>query len=81
MGFLLSFIAHSWIEIWYIKDILEQGMNVEWTAVYGKPSCALPVSLQYGLLLGGLVIGYLLGIRWWKLVYVEKKHWRFRKKK
>jgi len=27
----------------------------------------------------GIVGGYFLGQIWWRIVYVEKRHWRFKK--
>jgi len=78
---LIALIAHSLIEIYFLKQLLASGSFVEWTYFNNRAVCALPLVLQIGLLAGGVIIGYIIGSIWWRLVYVEKKHWRFYKKK
>lgn len=42
----------------------------------------LPAPLFWILILTGAVSGYFLGFRWWRIVYIEHRHWRnWRKKK
>ncbi len=36
----------------------------------------LPESVIGIFLIGGMMLGYVLGVRWWQIVYVEKRHWR-----
>lgn len=67
LGVLLSFIAHAFIEISYLRQIQSQGRV---PVFYG--SCALPPALQIGLVLVGAVGGFFLGRYWWRLVYIEK---------
>lgn len=80
LGLLLSFLTHAIIEIWYLKWADRTGHIVKWTSVFGKGLCALPIFLQIGLFILGGISGFLLGLYWWRIVYVEKKHW-FSKKK
>ena len=42
---------------------------------------AMPTWLQYIFLVLGTVGGYFLGQYWWKVVYIQRRHWYFRMKK
>jgi hypothetical protein len=79
LGLLLAGIADSLIEIWLVNELLSEGMT---PAAYAclSSSCYQPPYLQYGLLAYGLIGGYFLGQMWWRIVYVEKRHWSNRKK-
>lgn len=35
-----------------------------------------PTYLFWPLLLAGAVSGFFLGFRWWRMVYIEHRHWR-----
>jgi hypothetical protein len=67
LGLLLSFLVHSFIEIRYLYWALENHHKVTF---YGN--CALPPSLQLGLATLGAFGGYLLGLYWWRKLYVER---------
>ena len=41
---------------------------------------AIPTWVQYVLLIVGTVGGYALGQHWWRVVYVQRRHWYFRMK-
>jgi hypothetical protein len=73
---IVSFILHAYIEIWLINKFFQEGIN----PVLFNGRCYLPVGLQIILIISGIVFGYIIGERWWNIVYVEKRHWRFRKK-
>ena len=77
LGFLLSMIAHAKIEIWHIQRTLDAGMV---PASYGRQEFLHPLA-SVALLAIGLSFGYVVGQRWWQIVYVEKRHWSFRKNK
>lgn len=77
LGFLLSLIAHAFIEMYLIIQMLEAG-RVPFP--YGQHEF-LPPLLSFILIIIGLAFGYVAGVRWWQWVYVEKRHWIFRKKR
>jgi len=60
LGLLLAQIILWSIEIWLLNRLL---------------NADLPAYLQVGLLTLGLVGGYFLGQTWWRIVYVEHRHW------
>jgi len=80
LGIMISFIIHGLMEIVYLNWVEKSGHLVAWNSVLGKGSCALSDWVKYGLLILGIIGGYLLGRHWWQIVYMEKRHWRFKNK-
>ena len=74
LGIFLSFIAHAFIEMAYMRNILDQGKLVQF---YG--GCALPPVVQISLFAIGVVGGFFLGRFWWRKVYIERV-WAINKK-
>jgi hypothetical protein len=72
LGILLSLIIHGLLEILYLKILIDRGSQINWTSYFGFKSCALPIYLQIGLLLVGVIGGFFLGIFWWRKVYEKK---------
>ena len=77
LGILLGVIIEASIEKAYINEMLSQGTIPEST---WRNSCYLPPIVPVLFLAGGAALGYVLGVRWWQIVYVEKRHWRRIKK-
>lgn len=75
----LSFLAHALVESWYIEMSLAKDKPLSNMNFLGGGYCVLPNWLSYGLLLLAIVGGYFLAQKWWQIVYVEKRHWRFKK--
>jgi len=73
LGGLLSFVAHAFLEIWYIDFILKKG-GVPIDYSFLGHWCALPALLQWGILAFGIAGGYFLGFYFWKVIYVEKRY-------
>lgn len=71
LGILLSYLVHAVVEIIYLCH----NQNITWYKHWGVFGCALPPVVQYILLAGGVIGGYFLGRFWWRIVYVEKRHW------
>ena len=67
LGFFLSLIAHSLLEINYLNWALSHDKLVKF-----YNGCALPPILQALLLLVGVIGGYFLGTFWWRKIYVER---------
>lgn len=78
---MVSFILHAVVEMFILAVALKEGWTVEGTYFLGLGWCALPVWMQYSFAVLGVVVGYLIGQRWWNFVYVQKKHPRFQGKK
>lgn len=67
LGILFSYVIHGLIEIFYLKIIRNQSSVVVWNSHFGLGSCALPLYLQYGLFIAGILGGFLIG------KYLEQK--------
>lgn len=79
LGLLLSFIFHALAEVFYLEHAFNNNLEIQSSYFLGVGWCALPIWVQYTFPILGIVGGYFLGIYWWKLVYIEKKHWSFGK--
>jgi hypothetical protein len=77
LGFLFSLIVHAFIEMYLIIQMLEAGRV---PFAYSQHEF-LPPFLSFILTITGLAFGYVAGVRWWQWIYVEKRHWIFRKNK
>lgn len=77
LGFLLGLIFYALLEKAYINKFISTGEMP--SGIRG--GWFLPPSVAGVFLLGGMMLGYVLGIRWWQIVYIEKRHWRNRNKK
>ena len=81
LGLVLSFLAHTGLEIIYIKYAIKNNIVIDSQTVLGHGYCALPAYLQLGLVILGIILGYLAGIYFWRIIYVEKKLPRWKKLK
>lgn len=72
LGVLVSFLVHAAVEIpviyMLLTDIDTYGLGISllgWQAIH---DVATPL-----LLLVGGVVGFMQGVRWWRIIYVEKR--------
>ena len=74
LGIIFSFIVHAIAEYSYISYADVE--SIIWYDSFGAGTCALPIWLQYSILLFGMLGGIFMGFWGWKIVYVQKRHWR-----
>ncbi|MFA6524680.1 MAG: hypothetical protein WCT33_00240 [Patescibacteria group bacterium] len=74
LGIIFSFIVHAIIEYTYLS--LTEVTEIHWYNSFGAGSCALPAWLQLALLVLGSASGLIMGFWGWKIVYIQKRHWR-----
>ncbi|MBU0597675.1 hypothetical protein KKF61_01610 [Patescibacteria group bacterium] len=74
---LLSYIIHALAEILWLK----YADDIIWYNHLGIGMCALHPIFQYTILILGIIGGFFIGKVWWRIVYIEKRHWRFKKDK
>ncbi len=74
LGLLLALTANALIEMWVIDNSLAHG-QLPYPYNYIVASGYLPTWFGAALLFVGMVVGFLLGHSWWRIVYIEKRHW------
>ncbi len=79
--FLLGFILYAMIEAAYIKEVVSIGGSTVTVCYFGFLWKELPFWLRLFWIFVAIVDGYFLGQYWWRIVYVEKRHWSFHKNK
>ena len=77
LGTLLSFIVHGLVEfsviLLLVSDFETYGLGLTWGTWWHIHTVFTAV-----LFLCGVVGGYKLGVTWWRIVYIEHRHWRAR---
>jgi len=73
LGILLGVIAYALTETAHINNLISKDL------ISSEEELFLPPAFVFVFLIAGIILGYALGVRWWQIVYVEKRHWRFRK--
>jgi hypothetical protein len=76
LGKLLGLLAYALLSMKFIKMLVKRGLPVEYDHIYWFIYSPLPAYLFYVLVITGAISGFFLGLRWWKMVYVEKRHWK-----
>jgi len=71
LGLLLSILFWAAVELKFVSWSVSQGVVV-------LDYWASPFVLGL-IMIGGIILGSIAGVRWWQIVYVEKRHWRMRK--
>lgn len=73
LGIMLGFLVHALAEMWAIDLIVQGGSPFgltltidQWFTVHRAWSMVT--------LVGGAVTGFFLGKYWWRLVYIEHRH-------
>ncbi|MBT4250900.1 hypothetical protein HN784_02855 [bacterium] len=79
--FLLGFIGYMLIESVYLKHLISIGVMPKGSYTVGAWWQAFPLWIKTFIIFAGIADGYFLGQFWWRVVYIEKRHWRNRKKK
>ena len=77
---LLMLILHSFLELWYINSFVAYNGDFPGQTVFLQLSSYLPPGIPVFLLLIAIIGGFFLGQWWWRIVYIEKRHWRWRRK-
>ena len=76
LGILLGIIVNGFVELPVIAlltfDIEKFGLGMTWEQ-WG----VVHAIWTFITFIGGAIGGYFLGILWWRIVYVEHRHWRY----
>jgi hypothetical protein len=80
LGKLLGFIAFGMLSIKFAKILVQRGLPVENDQIFWLVWSPLPDYLYWTLIWAGAIGGFFLGLKWWRIVYVEHRHWRRQRK-
>lgn len=80
LGKLLGLVAYGLLSIKFIAMLTRRRLPVEYDHIYGPIYSPVPANLFWLFILTGVVTGFFVGLRWWKMVYVEHRHWKKWKK-
>lgn len=73
LGILLQLIVHALLEMAVITLLLRDfdrfGLGLSWRQWY-----AVHHVVTLALLIAGVSLGYRWGVRWWQVLYVEKRY-------
>ena len=73
LGFLLQLIVHALVEMavlaLLLKDFARYGLGLTWGQWY-----AVHHVLTLALLIAGISLGFRWGVKWWQILYVEKRY-------
>ena len=75
LGILLGGLIIGLVEKWIISNALSQGILPE-SYFYIREYGYISPYLSIGILILSVISGFLLGRKWWNIVYVQKRHWR-----
>lgn len=73
LGAMFGFLIHAIVEVWYIKRLLSDyetyGLGLTWE------NWELIHQIGIGaLIIGFSAIGYRQGVKWWRILYVQKRY-------
>lgn len=78
LGILVGVGVTSLSETYVINNALAQGL-IPYAYSYFNTETYIPPYVLLAILLLGAAGGFMLGHTWWRLVYVEKRHWLYEK--
>ncbi len=80
LGILLGSLLIGLIERWVINSSLSQGILPQ-PYFYVNQYGYIPPYLSISILILSLISGFLIGHKWWNIVYIKNKHWQKKNKK
>jgi len=75
LGILFGAVIIGLIERWVINNALSQG-TLPQSYFYIREYGYISPYFSIGILILSAIFGFLLGRKWWNIVYVEKRRWR-----
>lgn len=76
LGKMLAFIAFEIISLIFVKTLQKSGLPVLYEQIFGLVYSPLPAYLFWTFMSVGVVGGFFLGLTWWRIIYVGKRHWK-----
>jgi len=80
LGKLLGLIAFALVSINLVAFLEKNNLPVAYDRIFGIVYSPLPAYLFWLIISIGAIGGFFLGLTWWRIVYVEHRHWRMKRK-
>lgn len=71
---LIGYVISAGLELRYMNGLLKSGADL--SLLENTKSGWLTLTIILSLL--GLISGYFVGQKWWQIIYVEKRHWKYK---
>ncbi len=81
LGKLLGLIAFELLSLLVVKLSENDNVSVEYSQMFGPIYSPLSAEFFWIFILVGMIGGFFLGLSWWRIVYVEHRHFRKWRKK
>jgi len=75
LGVISSAMVIAITERWLINHALSLGIEPD-SYFYIYKYGYIPQYFSIGIIILGFALGFSLGQKWWKIVYIKKRHWR-----
>jgi hypothetical protein len=76
LGKLMGFLTFEILSLKFVRILMRRGLPVEFHQIFWFVWSPLPSFLYWTLIWAGAIGGFFLGLVWWRIIYVEKRHWR-----
>lgn len=70
---LVFLILGGLIEMKFMNFMLSRGLPIQGSYIFGYVYTALPAQIVWAFFVSGLILGHLLGKKWWEVVYVKNR--------
>ncbi|MEK7642906.1 MAG: hypothetical protein AAB372_00415 [Patescibacteria group bacterium] len=79
LGGLIAFVLQALLELWYLqllaRDFEAYSFGLTWSTLF-----FVYRGISFIVFIAGVWAGFRLGEYWWELVYVQRRHWLFRRR-
>jgi len=69
-------MTYELLSINFIRMLARRGLPIEYDHIFGPVYSPLPAYLFWFLIICGAIGGFFLGLYWWKMIYIEHRHWK-----
>ncbi len=79
LGKMLAFIVFEIISLNFVSALVSADLPVEYNHIFGLVYSPLSPYLFWIFIALGAVSGFFVGLAWWRIIYIEHRHWRNKK--
>jgi hypothetical protein len=79
LGKMLAFLVFEIISINFVGKLESLNLPVEYNQIFWLVYSPLSPYLFWIFIALGAVSGFFVGLAWWRIIYIEHRHWRNKK--